>query len=507
MPRVAKRQAVAYSVTNELAKISGVSLPAKHIRGAAWICSTSVFSRRKHKHRSGCVSITYQTICNIFGNRANFDTANAALKLFKYERVWSRRDHRTIAYALQPNAQHVMQAAETFSKTPLIDRNTGVQIRTPISQAINSKDARGQNRKGQANIPAVVSINRANLKSALSHLRDWQAVLTGEAANEPQTTALSDRLFSKPPEQRLEWLRFAIVQTQELLILSDVEHLPTGCIELTYTEAESGRVYGDGAHFQGTIREIKASALAGCWEYDIQACHWAIMAQLSRAAGVPLYNIEGFAGNRQQWRSEIAEQSGLSLPFVKTALTALLYGVGTSGLQEELGRAADVELIQNCTEWQALKKDADKGRRAILDVAKRNRGRILNAFGKSTINRNPLAQCAHLLQGIEAKALHAVMESHQESLALLQHDGWTSYDRLEENQLNKEISEAVDMQLVVEETQLKNPCAKQKKEEEEEEEGRRSKPTINQGSFSCRPSVASDTSEIKKKSRREDDHY
>ena len=64
---------------------------------------------------------------------------------------------------------------------------------------------------------------------------------------------------------------------------------------------------------------------------------------------------------------------------------------------------------------------------------------------------------SHLLQGAEAKMLEAIRLIYP--LSLMQHDGWTSPDRLDIERMEIAIEEATGFVVEIKETRLQIPAA------------------------------------------------
>jgi hypothetical protein len=80
----------------------------------------------------------------------------------------------------------------------------------------------------------------------------------------------------------------------------------------------------------------------------------------------------------------------------------------------------------------------------------------MNAFGKAISGEAKAAQqMAHLLQGVEAKALQAVINLHPADIVLVQHDGFVSTRKLVAKDLSAAVFSATEYRLDFEEKQLK----------------------------------------------------
>lgn len=107
--------------------------------------------------------------------------------------------------------------------------------------------------------------------------------------------------------------------------------------------------------------------------------------------------------------------------------------------------------------FRALERDIRLARKVVLTNSdKTERGWLKNAFGK-TISATATAaqQFAHLLQGVEAKALQIAIKSHPDEIILAQHDGFVSKKRVDMSALEAEVRVQTGYDLRWEERQLK----------------------------------------------------
>ena len=100
-----------------------------------------------------------------------------------------------------------------------------------------------------------------------------------------------------------------------------------------------------------------------------------------------------------------------------------------------------------------LSGDIAKARDAVLSKCPKKRtGAIENDFGKSIAAKaSPEQKMAHLLQGVEAKALQAVVNRYPDDIVLVQHDGFVSTARLDVDALGEAIFAATGYRLELEE--------------------------------------------------------
>jgi hypothetical protein len=98
-----------------------------------------------------------------------------------------------------------------------------------------------------------------------------------------------------------------------------------------------------------------------------------------------------------------------------------------NAIPEKIGVDAAARLYK-VSLFIGIKDDVAKARKAILSGYKRNKtGGLTNAFGKSIDGKvKAEKQLAHIIQGIEAKALHVATTLHPGEIQLVQHHGFIS---------------------------------------------------------------------------------
>jgi hypothetical protein len=227
-----------------------------------------------------------------------------------------------------------------------------------------------------------------------------------------------------------------------------------------YVQSTSGRLYAKGINLQTAPGLIKQAALAGLWEYDFANCHFAIIAQMADQHGHKCCAIARYLGDRKATRWAIAAQAGITEAQAKICLLAVMYGARASewhenAIPEAIGQEAAIRLFQ-VEQFKAISTDVAQARRAILKGWKRTAsGRLTNAFGKSIAgNAKPAEQMAHLLQGVEARALKAAIDLYPSQIVLLQHDGFAATTKLDKQAINEAVWLATGYRLELDEEQI-----------------------------------------------------
>lgn len=243
-----------------------------------------------------------------------------------------------------------------------------------------------------------------------------------------------------------------------------------GAVPIQYAEKSTGRLFARGTSLQSVQREVRHAALAGCWDYDIANCHWAFLLHLAHAAGHACPNIEAYLSDKRGVRRRIADAANITIDEAKECLLIVLQGgkatdAEDASLAKLIGKPKAALLLRS-PDLRLLMKEVRRVREKVLAKHPRLRGGwISNAMGlrmKATtaagkkIRKPPNARrrLAHLLQGLEARALKAVVDTFGEEIVLCVHDGWVSRSRLDCAQLERLILDAIGVNLTVEEKRL-----------------------------------------------------
>jgi len=414
----------------------------------AWV---GITKSNRHSYFKDAMTFTHKDLERAFG-RSMFDLVNARLPFFRVTSNWSLNRHHTKGYsfsaALRDSAAAYLAASPWPSMTRLIMAD-GKAVKT-VPRAVASKDKSGVTTHawGAATKLDLVKVDL----NALARLKvELQAGCDDlhkiEAAGDSTGDLRAD-------------VERAIETIGKICRLAKTDVAGEGCIAHHYEESDSGRLYPTGISLASAQTVVKDAALTGCWEYDISNCHYAILAQMSAKFGHTCAAIDDYLQHKAQIRADIADQAGISVREAKTCLVALMYGARSSTWHEnaiprEIGAEAAERLYARPL-FKGLAGDIAKARAVVLDKCPKTRtGSIVNAFGKSIARtERPEQKMAHLLQGVEAKALQAVVNRYPDDIVLVQHDGFVSTARLDVNALSEAIFSATDYRLELEERLL-----------------------------------------------------
>ena len=395
---------------------------------------------RQHKSLEGYQSFGFMELTKNF--KGKFNVINGRTRIFDVTLNWSKRNHYTKGYRLMPAARLTVDkwidenAKELLSNLPTIQ-----SVDRSVPAAVASKDMDGRTTKNwreinQAGALSLVPVDSDKLSQLLSLIDNDIELLKLEMpiVNRENYSLGNSKEYSALIEY-LEKLRSTVINVQSLAY---TRLAGMNCIVHRYTEAGSGRIYAGGLNLQNAPKIVRHAAMYGCWEYDIENCHFGIISQMASKAGYECAAIDYYLSRKEEVRSEISSDVGISVDQVKTCLIALVYGARKSSyksnaIPREIGVNAAIRLFASPL-FAAIALDVGIARRSILMNCKSNRsGNLVNDFGKTLKRmgkRSPASELAHLVQGVEAKALHACLTLHPDEVILALHDGFTSKRRL-----------------------------------------------------------------------------
>ena len=253
---------------------------------------------------------------------------------------------------------------------------------------------------------------------------------------------------------------------EKLLVFANNTICP-GCIPVLYEQKKSGRIYEIEYAMQSTPRSVRQAALSGNWDYDIRNCHFAIFAKWAAMLDKKTPNVSEYLARKDEIQQVLADAANVSKEEIKSALLSLLYGAelrstssswaqreyGVSSIQKTLGDAQSAVFVK-LPFVIALTRELRAVGGAIIRSMSKSRGLVVNSFGglmdpATSSNRQILC---HGLQGVEAKALHAVVGKYGEDIILCMHDGWVSRKKLDVGELERVIQNATGFNLDVKES-------------------------------------------------------
>jgi hypothetical protein len=404
--------------------------------------------RRQHRTELGAMTFSALELHDLFG-RGKCESLLHRIDFFQRSAGWSKKDGITRAYWFSAQVRQALAYYEEGSSATQVDllwlSGGRMKVAKSLPKAISSTDTNGRTintalwdrAKGMNRVP----VNTKMLEALRLYLK----------------TQLDDSGVEGPLRQFVGRL---LDITAKIIRISNTTLAGPGHIPQTYSIAPTGRLYARGLNLQNSPGLIKEAALHGLWEYDFSNCHFAVVSQMAARFGVLCPVIEHYMANKSQVREEIAADVEISIDAAKQCLLALLYGARTSGRAKDaipsvIGGDHAKHLYAQPT-FKALSEEIGRARRAILANWPRTaNGSLTNDCGKAIRgDTKAAAQLAHLVQGVEAKALMTVVNLHAEDMVLLQHDGFAARRRLDCRALEDTVFEEVEYRLPIEEQQL-----------------------------------------------------
>ncbi len=428
----------------------------------------------KFSHNSGVQGefpIHWQPKQKKFGSAAHFDELNKALGWFTKVRratvgasaegwIMTTRAKKLLAeYHELGKQQHLPFYDLPDNGRAFVDQENR-PCRKPQSP-IASKAANNSNTKFKAwDLPLNVYINGDNLHA---FLHAASARLHGEDCPKGFNWAWKawDTIESSKGQLALERrLSETVAQAAEFLRTAWVSKLKGFVVHQSYEESDSGRLVAQGIlNLQTCHREVRKACLPGHYDYDIECCHYALLANLANRQGFATPCIDAYVKDKRKLRLEVQMACGRSqgsYEAAKEIITALLYCaplsaspqgaiakvVGTEG-------AARICQIGPLADLYAEMKEA---RTAVLEAFRpevERYARITNAAGRrmptKDMRRSQLL--SHILTGEESEVLKVAIAFASADMVLLAHDGFVTTQPIDKAALEAKILRATGHRL------------------------------------------------------------
>ena len=385
----------------------------------------SISRARAHAKYAGYLSFTHGELDASFGRR-KFAEVNARLRLFDETASWSHKGKLTKGYRLTAATALSIERymVKRWEGTTRLLYGNGSELKT-LLPAIASKDMAGVTTRAwnRAVRLAKVPVNIGALEALRARLRKEQEL-------HKAGLSLGGLFLSGPPDP--DRIDRALTDTAMIIRMAKTKTAGIGYVMHRYVQASSGRLYAKGVSLQTTPRVVRQAALTGLWDFDVANCHYSILHQMAAPHGIRLEAIEGYLADQKTVRNSIANDAGITRDQAKICLLAILYGARLllwpeNAIPKEIGEEAAKRLF-SVKLFADIHQDIQKARRVILDGHPRTRtGWLKNMFGLSIGGRASKEKLlAHLIQGVEATALKAVLDAYPEDIVLVQHDGFTA---------------------------------------------------------------------------------
>jgi hypothetical protein len=451
-------------------------LAENHQQHVAAILWAMMAGRLTHNSgRDDLTPIHWQAKRKMFGH--NFNEINTALGLFTLE-LDPVRGKSAGGWAMTARAKTLakgyLESAMQYAISGLEDNQgleeDGKPYRIP-SDGIRSTTATGKHsRFARKQITAAIEIEGDNLHEFHHAAQTWldrEPCPRGFEWAHAKWASIRDGRGPNSGQDKADTrARMARDQASIILDLAKRSGAPGYVIPTTYRESQAGRLYAEGAlNLQRCVGEVRRAALAGCYDVDIENCHWSLVSQMAARLGIATPHIEQYLKNKKTFRAKVATAAGISVEDAKFVLLATIYGatlarsVGANkaAISDRIGNEA-VERLREFGPVLDLFKEVNRAGRAIIqDYKARTKkvGALTNDAGRDIgIRNNDRELLAHILQGAESCALEVMIKTLKGSVALLQHDGVTIHGQPDTDHLEREIFTQTGYRLTLEVDQL-----------------------------------------------------
>lgn len=412
------------------------TLPDKHQARLAYFIWTAGLNRRQHKKADDFMSIGYLELSHAFG-RGGFKQINDQLNVFDVTKQWWHSKGLTKGYKL---TESVQKAKDKYlkSKRPAISRMIDLDGKAVknLQRAIAAKDidevtaTAWRDAKPFNNIP----VDLMAMRSMYEYLAQMESKKTGDLFHDAE----------------IEDIDYRVELLGQLIRLAHTDVAGKGFISHRYAEGRTGRLFARGISLQTAPRTIRNAALHGLYDYDIENCHFAIFSQLSARFGFQCEAINHYLVRKKEIRQQLAAEVGISISQVKMCLLALMFGARVVvrdgvAITDEIG-SRKAGILFKSERFITIQQDIVFGRKLILDGWAKSRNTISNDMGKriklKKQDGKPEASeklLAHIIQGVEAKALKAAIDVYPDEIVLLMHDGFVAKRSLDVQLIENEI--------------------------------------------------------------------
>jgi len=370
---------------------------------------------RSHRTLNGWYSIGYQYIRDSFGK--NFKSINEKLGYFVLTPNWSMTNNQTRGYRFTEKL-FLLQERYLASETSLSElmKSDGSMLRKVSYSAIDNGNPATIWKNTHKKMIVKIDVN------AVERLIPSLVIAHAEA----------DRYT------RLK-TRYAINKARELIKAANTRTYGRGKIAMRYFMADSGRLYGkETHHLQNIPKLIRNAALTGCYDYDVENCHYTLLSQLAKRVGFDCPAINHYISNKQAVRQQIAQEVGITIDQAKTCLLMVMYGAEVRGWHEcsipkEIGKQKTDILLDNILFMSICADIRLAGMKVVAGWGNKTRRTLVNQMGKKMPlldpNKNPTLNkylVAHILQGLEAYILKTAIELYGSNIVLYLHDGFVT---------------------------------------------------------------------------------
>ena len=417
----------------------------------------AVTNQKPHKFGdSDLFTIFWKDKQRQYGSARAFNEANERLKWFIVS-MGAKVGSHAVGYRLTSKARAIARAYlelslnTTHESMSVADRRIVDREGKPFrkaSRAIRSLTSTNANtRFKQHSLNSVIRIKGPEVElfyqAALAWQRNEKCPPGSEWLHKIWNELLDNPVKLVPDGADNKRVQKAIAQALVMLDIAKRFGAPGYALPCTYIESEQGRLYAEGPiSLQGCVRELRRAALRGCYDIDIENCHWTILSELAQRQGIETPNIQHYLANKKLVREQLAAELYICIDDAKFVLLALVYGALLShsskfhqgAIEERITGFGMINARSNLI-LLGLRDDISNARRAILTAAKASSckpGFIVNDAGRQLkiVGSTPSEQLAHIVQGAESEILRACIETCDD-IVVLQHDGFTCREKID----------------------------------------------------------------------------
>lgn len=411
----------------------------------------------RYKHNKGVdgqFCIFWDAKEMMFGSARVFDQTNTRLSLFTVAKGYAPGRYAR-AYELTDKANGLCESYFDISRATSIDKialsdkglitGDGTSYRMPPN-AIRSRTSTGTHSRFKG-IPMYTPIEIDGMNLNLFH-EAATAWIAREDAPEgfewihEQYAAIRDGNGPNAGKEKADYRAYLGISQASMLVDIAKRSKPAGyVIPTTYVEHPSGRLYAENAvNLQGCVSEVRKAALKGCYDIDIENCHWTLLREMASYAGVDVDHINHYLRNKKAVREQLASHAGISIEDAKFVLISLIYGARLEHSTEDYGKAIcdrigheALNKVLTCDLVMNLHEDLKIARKAVIAAYKASsnmpgKNVIVNDAGRMMdIDESTTSQqLSHILQGAESEILKLMVANCQTYAVVLQHDGFTA---------------------------------------------------------------------------------
>ena len=430
-----KKESVHQNITTHLCKYFPFLLELSSSK-REYYCKLAidlVRGQNPHWHYANSVPLISRQRNSVM-SASDFEEINKTLGFYEVKPNYSPGRYARPCYLVNNLAQQLIQdwiSSDNHTPHPMTDYKGSIRNTPP--RAIISKDKSGNQRKSKGQLrSSLIPIDIDSLKK-----------LSGK--------------FDACGHTDMRYKADSIIQASRIDQFD--AHLP-----LQYREDNSGRLQGVGFHLQNTSKEIRNAALTGQYNYDIDACHPALMYGICLKHGIELQEVSAYITDKSAYRKLISEQIGIDEMQIKIAITALAFGARLSannaycsvpsifnpdGIESLYLQEQTEDFINNKIVKNLAKEFRDAHNIITKFEVRKSNSNVINILRKRKSIRSSKTSSvvSHILMGYEAKALDIAIQETGGNISLLLHDGFIVSQPIDTQPIVDRFCEETDLEI------------------------------------------------------------